>query len=287
MSMGCVADMNWKIAVDSSSDLQEGMDCAPGVSLSIVPLTIQVDGMSFVDAPGLDIRSMMDAMRATSGVTSSACPSPNAWASVFEEADYTFAITISSNLSGAYNSAMIARDIVMEKYPDKKIAVIDSYATSGQMILLAYKINELIAEGLSFEEIIHAVEEYNKTLHIYFTLSSFDNLAKNGRMPKLVGVLAKKLKMRIIGTAEDGRIAVVHKCRGDQSTLMTLIKDMKEGCPDLASRHVVITHCFNQKLALTLQHLLEAEVPGIRVTILPTHALTSYYAEDSGLILSY
>ena len=156
--MGCVADMNWKIAVDSSSDLQEGMDCAPGVSLSIVPLTIQVDGMSFVDAPGLDIRSMMDAMRATSGATSSACPSPDAWASVFEEADYTFAITISSNLSGAYNSAMIARDIVMEKYPDKKIAVIDSYATSGQMILLAYKINELIAEGLSFEEIIHAVE---------------------------------------------------------------------------------------------------------------------------------
>lgn len=278
--------MNWKIAVDSSGDLQEGMECAPGVSLSIVPLTILVDGMSFVDQPGLDIRSMMDTMKTSAGATSSACPSPDAWARVFEEADCTFAITISSNLSGAYNSAQVARDLVMEAHPEKKIAVIDSYATSGQMILLARKVNDLIAEGLPFEEIIHQVEAYNKTLHIFFTLSSFDNLAKNGRMPKLVGVLAKTLKMRVIGTAKDGRIEIVHKCRGDQSTLMTLIKDMKEQC-DLSTRHVYLTHCFNQKLALTLQHLLELEAPGVEVTILPTHGLTSYYAEESGLIISY
>lgn len=279
-------NMTWKIAVDSSSDLHEGMACAPGVSLSVVPLTVQVDGVSYVDAPGLDIRQMMQALQAASGPSGSACPSPDAWASVFEQADCTIAITISSNLSGAYNAAVVARDLVMEKYPDKKIAILDSYSTSGQMILLAERVNALIAAGLSFEEIIAQVEEYNKTLHIFFTLSSFDNLAKNGRMPKLVGVLAKKLKMRIIGTADDGRIAVVHKCRGEQSTLMTLLADMKNSC-DLSTRHVVITHCFNQKLALTFQHLLEREAPGVRVTIRTTHALTSYYAEDSGLIVSY
>lgn len=278
--------MNWKIAVDSSSDLHEGMYCAPNVSLSIVPLVLQIDGMSFVDEPGMDINLMMDSMRTSTGATGSSCPSPAAWAKVFEEADCTFAITISSGLSGSYNAAMIARDLVMDEHPDKKIAVIDSLSTSGQMILLAEKINELIAQGFGFEEIIHQVEDYNQTLNIYFTLSSFDNLTKNGRMPKLVGVLAKKLGMRIIGTAEHGKIAVIHKCRGERSTLLTLMKDMKENC-DLSQRHVVITHCANLKLALTLQNLLETEAPGVRVTILPTHGLTSYYAEEHGLIVSY
>lgn len=278
--------MNWKIAVDSSSDLHEGMECAPNVSLSIVPLVLQVDGMSFVDEPDMDMDVFMESLRASTQATGSSCPSPAAWAKVFEEADCTFALTISSELSGSYNAAMIARDLVMDEHPDKKIAVIDSRAASGQMFLLAQKVNELIAQGLGFEEIIHAVEDYNQTLHIYFTLCSFDNLTKNGRMPKLVGVLAKKLGMRIIGTADQGKIAVIHKCRGDRSTLLTLIKDMKESC-DLSKRHVVITHCSNLKLALTLQNLLEKEASGVRVTIRPTHGLTSYYAEENGLIVSY
>lgn len=278
--------MNWKIAVDSSSDLHEGMKCAPNVSLSIVPLVLQVDGMSFVDEPGMDVNVLIESIHTAKEATGSSCPSPAAWAKVFEEADCTFAITISSELSGSYNAAMIARDLIMDEYPDKKIAVIDSRATSGQMILLAEKINALIADGMPFEEIIHEVETYNQTLNIYFTLCSFDNLTKNGRMPKLVGVLAKKLGMRIIGTADNGKISVIHKCRGDRSTLLTMIKDMKESC-DLSKRHVVITHCQNLKLALTLQNLLETEAPGVRVTILPTHGLTSYYAEEQGIIVSY
>ena len=181
---------------------------------------------------------------------------------------------------------MVARDLVMDEHPDKKIAIIDTYSVSGQMVLVAKKINELIAQGLSFEEIVHQAEDYNKTLHLYCTLSSFDNLTKNGRMPKLTGVVAKKLGMRIIGTAENGTLSVIHKCRGDRSTLLTLMKDMKECC-DLSKRHVIISHCSNLKLALTLQNLLETEAPGVQVTIIETHALTSYYAEDHGLIISF
>ncbi len=278
--------MNWKIAVDSSSDLHEGLACAPNVSLSIVPLIVQVGDMSFVDEPDLDMNVFLNSMRSSSGPTGSSCPSPAAWSKVIEEADYTIALTISSALSGSYSAAMVARDLVMDEFPNKKIAVIDTRSVSGQMILVAQKINELIAQGLSFEEVVHGAEDYNKTLNIYFTLSSFDNLTKNGRMPKLAGVVAKKLGMRIIGTSDEGSLSVIHKCRGDRSTLMTLLKDMKEAC-DLSKRHVIISHCSNLKGAMTLQNLLESEAPGVQVSILPTHALTSYYAEDQGLIISF
>lgn len=278
--------MKWMIALDSSGDLQEGMPLAPDTALVSVPLTIQIGGMSFVDEAGLDIRAMMDAMQSSDQPTSSACPSPDAWARAFQQADHVFAITISSKLSGSYNSAMIARDLVLEQYPEKKIAVIDSQATSGSMILMARLINDMIAQGAHFEKIEDAVLALRDRQHILFTLSSFDNLVRNGRMPKLVGVLAKTMKMRIIGAGVEGQIQIIHKCRGEQNTLMTLIKDMK-ACGDLARRHVVITHCFNLKLAKTLENLLHAEAPGVQVSILPCHALTSYYAEDSGLIIAY
>ncbi len=278
--------MNFKIAVDSSGDLHCGMNCAPGVSLSIVPLTLHAGDLSYVDDAALDVHAALDALQASGAAVSTSCPSPEAWASVFREADCTFAITISSELSGSYRAAVIARDLVMDEFPDKKIAIIDSRATSGQMILLAHKVNELIAQGLPFEQIIHQVEDYNQSLHIYFTLCSFDNLVKGGRMPKLMGTLVKKLGMRIIGTADQGRIKVVHKCRGEHNTLMTLLDDMKRSC-DLNERHIYITHCRNPKLALTLQNLIFAEAPGAKITILPTHGITSYYAEEQGIIISY
>lgn len=278
--------MNFKIAVDSSGDLHSGMDCAPGVSFSVVPLTLHAGEQTYVDDAQLDVHAALDAMYASGETISTSCPSPEAWASVFREADCTFAITISSELSGSYRAAVIARDLVMDEFPDKKIAVIDSRSASGQMLLLAEQINKLIAQGLSFEEILHAAEDYNQSLHIYFTLCSFDNLVNGGRMPKLMGTLVKKLGMRIIGTADQGRIKVIHKCRGERSTLMTLISDMTHSC-DLNLRHIVITHCRNAKLALTLQNLILAEAPRARISILPTHGITSYYAEDQGIIVSY
>lgn len=280
--------MKWKIVLDSSSDLQEGMECAPDTAVALVPLTIQVDGVSFVDTPGLDVKAMLEKMRASNGASSSACPSPDAWAREFEDAENVIAITISANLSGAYNSAMVARDIVLEQHPEKHIFVLDTRATSGNMILAAWKINEFIGEGKSFEEIVHEIEAYGRSLHIQYALSTFGNLVKAGRMPKLVGVIAQKLKMWLIGGAtEEGKMKVLHKCRGEKNTLMTIVDDMQIDSPAIASGKVVITHCFNMKVALTLKKLIEAAAPGVQVTILPTHALTSFYAEESGIIISY
>ena len=114
--------MNFKIAVDSSGDLHCGMNCAPGVSLSIVPLTLHAGDLSYVDDAALDVHAALDALQASGAAVSTSCPSPEAWASVFREADCTFAITISSELSGSYRAAVIARDLVMDEFPDKKIA---------------------------------------------------------------------------------------------------------------------------------------------------------------------
>lgn len=279
----------WKIVADSSCDLHEGFTCNAGVGFALAPLTIQIDGMSYVDLPGLDMKQMMDTLLQSTGKTSSACPSPDAWAQAFADGECAFGVTISGALSGSYAAAEIGKTLAQEINPNCKVHVFDTKSTSGGMVLVVHKLNELIGQGLPFEEIVTATEAYMKTLNILFTLSSFDNLVKNGRMNRFVGVIAKKLQMRIIGTTnEAGSIEVLRKCRGEQQTLTTMLKDMQELSGDtLSTRHVVISHCFNPKLATTLKHMLETQAPGVQCTILCTHALTSYYAENSGLIVGF
>ena len=279
--------MEWKIVADSSSDLTGGMPCAPGVDFATVPLKLRLGKKEFVDEAGLDPLAMLAEMQQSSEATSSACPSPDEWAAQFRQAECSIGITITSGLSGSYNSAMVAREMVLEESPGKKIHIIDSLSTGGTMVLLARKVNELIAQGLSFEEVRDRAEEYRKEMRILFCLSSFDNLIRNGRMNKLVGTLASALSIRAIGQASaKGTIELIHKARGQARALAVMVEEMVAH-KDLTGKPVVISHCDNLAAAEALQKLIEATFQRVQVTIMPTGGLTSYYAEKYGIIVGY
>lgn len=279
--------MTWKIVADSSCDLQEGLLCVPEVSFSIVPLKIRVGEREFVDDPSLDVAEMMRALADYQGPSSSACPSPEEWAAEFETADNTIVIAMTSALSGTYNSALVARDMVLEKHPEKKIHVIDTRSTGGHMVLLARKVNQLIAMGLSFEEVCEEADAYNQQTHLLFALASFDNLVKNGRMNKVVGLLASKLNMRAVGIAsEKGELSLLHKTRGEARCITLLLEELASR-KDLTGKPVVITHCQNPVGAKLLRLRIEEQWPGVEVTVLATHGLTSYYAQHQGLLIGF
>ena len=184
--------MTWKIAADSSCDLREGIPPLPNLSFAIVPLKIRVGVQEFVDDNTLDLSDMKRALASFDGPTSSACPSPEEWAKEFGEADCSIAVTMTSALSGTFNSAVVGRRMALERDPEKKILIIDTKSTAGHMVLLVRRIRELIAEGLSFEDVAREAVAYNRSLRLLFTLSTFDNLVRNGRMNKLVGIVDRK-----------------------------------------------------------------------------------------------
>ena len=279
--------MLWKIAADSSCDLREGIEPVPGLSFSIVPLKIRVGTREFVDDCGLDMEELKTALKSSDGPTSSACPSPQEWAREFEEADCSIAVTMTSALSGTFNSAVVARRMVLERHPEKKILVIDTLSTGGHMALLIWKIRNLIAQGLSFPEVARAAVAYNRTLRLLFTLSTFDNLVKNGRMNKLVGFVASSLGIRVVAEAREGKIQVLHKVRGQSRALETLAEEMKRQKPDLAGKPVVISHCNNLPGVRYLTQLLEERFPGVQVSVMATRGLTSYYAEETGILVGF
>ncbi len=201
--------------------------------------------------------------------------------------DCAIAITISSQLSGSMNSALAARDMVLEKDPDKKIVILDSLSTGPEVLALCVKeIEHLIRHGLSFDDIAAHARGFLQKTKILFALSSFGNLIKNGHIHRLTGMLAKALGIWGIGSGSDeGKIAFESKARGAKKVVQTLVSTMKEH--GFIGGNVAIRHCDNLALAQTLKNSILDIWENTSIEILPTRGLCSYYAERGGLIVSY
>ena len=128
--------MMWNIVSDSSCDLRMSDFASETVRFETVPLRLQVGEREFLDNDELKVPELLAAMNAEKTASSTACPSPAAFARAFEKGEKTVCFTISANLSGTYNAAVMGRDMVLEEHPEKEICVIDSKATAGAMVLL-------------------------------------------------------------------------------------------------------------------------------------------------------
>ena len=247
--------MTWALVSDSTCEIRSIDHLAPDTAFYTVPLKIRVGEREYVDNAMLDTEAMLEAMANYNGPSSTACPAPEEWAEKFLLADQVFAITITSGLSGSYNSAMVARDMVLESHPEKKIYVMDSLSCGGELALL-------------------------------FALANFDNLVKNGRMNRLVGFMAGKLNMRAVGIASDeGKISMMHKTRGEIKMLAFMMEEMDRR--GFIGGPVVISHCNNSEGAHRLSAGIRAKWPDSKVTVLPCGGLTSFYAEEQGILLGF
>ena len=143
-----------KIVADSSCDLKE----LSKVCFSFAPLKISTKEKEFVDDEKLDIKTMVEYLHAYKGKSSSSCPNTHDWLNAFGDAENVYCVTITSNLSGSYNSAMLAKKQYEETYPDRKVLVLDSLSTGPEMALILEKIEELVLLGNSFEEISEIIK---------------------------------------------------------------------------------------------------------------------------------
>ncbi len=277
----------WRLIADSSCDLtgKELQDAKIG--FSTVPLKILVGDSEYVDLPTTDAAGMLAHMLAHKGPSSSSCPSPGAFAQEFRRAANSIAVVLSSKLSGTYNSAVSAMKVVLSEDPLRKIHVIDSRATSGTMFLLMRHLRELIYQGLPFEEIVSRAEHYRDQMRVLFTLSSFDNLVKNGRMSRAAGMIATALHIRAVSAAtREGEIEVLEKPRGQRKAIERMVSLMGT-FKEMKNLPVVITHCNNPLGAQQLGDAVASRYGTTDITIMPTRCLTTYYAGDQALIICF
>ena len=203
--------MKWNIVTDSSCDLFPQAGFAPGAELSSVPFVVSVGEHDYVDDPSLDTAAFLDAMEGSEAPSRTSCPSPQAWLEQFEKAEQSIALTISSNLSGSYNSAMTAKQMAQERAPEKKIAVLDSLSTGPEVTLCVEKIRALIEAGEEFSGVVEKAQAQLRETRIAFALCSFHNLVKNGRMSRLAEnlELAQKLQSKILELWQSAKVSIM------------------------------------------------------------------------------
>ncbi len=269
-----------KFVFDSSCDLLY-MD---GIEFSSVPLTISSDDFSFTDDASLNTDELIETMEKYKGRSFTACPSIDKWLQAFEGGDEIFVGTLTSGLSGTYNSAMNARELYLQEHPNAQIHVFDSLTTGPELRLLLEKLVELKKEGLSFHEICQKGEAYLKTTHLFFAFQSLHNFAQNGRINKALAAAISLLNISILGTAnEEGKVEPIEKCRTKKKMISSLLTELKK--VHYNGGRLRICHIKNEPLALEIIESIKKEFSTSDVLCYEARGICSYYGERGGIIL--
>jgi DegV family protein with EDD domain len=269
-----------KLVLDSSADLT----AMEGIPFSFAPLKIVTQEEQFIDDADLDVEAMAEHLYNYRGRSTTSCPNPEDWLAAFGDGEEILCITITSGISGTYNSARIAKQQYEEAFPHRKVELVDSLSAGPEIALMAEKAREWILEGRTLEQIASALKSYRTEL--LFALESLQNFANNGRVSKLAAKTAGVLGIRAVGRASDhGTLELLEKVRGESRTLSTLIKLLGE--KGYRGGKARITHCGNPSAAEQLAMLIKEHFKGAAVTVSDCRGLCAYYAERGGMLLGF
>lgn len=277
--------MKFKIVADSSCDLNK--DIENKMQVSLVPFKIDVDEISFIDDKSLVVGDLLNAMKNSPNPIKTSCPSPGDFAREYKEADNVFVVTISAELSGTYNSAILARDMIREEESDKFIHVFNSRSASIGETLVAMKIQECIEEKLSNLQIVEKVENFIDNMRTYFISENLDNLIKNGRISKTQGLIANVLNIKpIMCATKDGNITLAEKARGSKRAFKRLVEIIGETGEKFEEKILAISHANALQKALDLKEDLK-KFNFKDIIIVETKGLSTAYVNDGGVILAF
>ena len=198
-----------------------------------------------------------------------------------------FAITISSKLSGMHETAKMGLEMAKNEIAGLLGYVFDSKSAACGEVLVALKTRQFIESGLAFDAIIKKVEHFIEEMKTFVLLEDVSNLVKNGRMSKMKGTLVNVLGIRPVLCAKDGEIDIFGKLRGSSNIAGKLLDCIAQCKRKIQGDVLIISHCNNLSLAEELRDKAREMFDFGRILILETKGLTSLYACDKGIILSF
>ena len=278
--------MSYKIAIDSCGELLN--EWKDDERIEAVPLTLMVGGESIIDDETFDQKDFLKKVAACAECPKSACPSPERYMKAYEcEADHIYAVTLSSELSGSYNSAVLGKSLFLEDNPGKKIHVFNSRSASGGESLIAMKIVECEEKGLSFEKIIETVDKYIEEMSTFFVLENLETLRKNGRLSRVKALVASALKIKpVMGSTPEGSICQLDQARGMNKAIVKMVEHVGEKGINIHEKTVAITHCNCPERAKMLEEAIRERLNPAKIVVMDTAGVSSMYANDGGVIVA-
>lgn len=277
--------MNYKIVIDSCGELLERWK--EDERIESVPLTLTVEGEDIVDDETFDQASFLKKVADSPNCPKSSCPSPERYMQAYDcGADHVYAVTLSANLSGSYNSAVLGKNLLLDEKPGQKIHVFDSRSASVGESLIALKIEECENQGMEFEQVVETVEAYIESQNTYFVLENLETLRKNGRLSNLKAFVASALKIKpVMGATPEGTIVQLDQARGINKALMKMVDYIAEGANDSENKVLAISHCNCPERAEIVKEAILKRISVKDVFVLDTAGVSTMYANDGGIIV--
>lgn len=278
--------MSYKIVVDSCCELPE--ELKHDSRYEIVPLTLIVgDSYERLDDDGFDQKEFLRAVAECPVSPRSACPSPEKYMEAYRtDADHVYVVTLSSKLSGSYNSAVLGKNLYHETYGEKQIYVVDSRSASCGETQIAMQIARWEDEGMGYEEITEKIEKFTDGMHTYFVLDNLDTLRKNGRLSGVKALVASTLSIKPVMAGDQGSIVQLGQSVGIKKALAKMVDYVVRDVVDAEKKCLMITHCNNPERANSVKEQILSKVKFKDVLIMDTAGISSMYANDGGVIVT-
>lgn len=277
--------MSYKIVVDSCGEFTEEMKKDP--HFTHAALHLYIDGEQFIDDDTFDRLDFIEKMTASPNCPKSSCPSPEVYREAFDcGAEHLYAVTLSAELSGSYNSAVLGQNMFLEDHPEAKVHVFNSCSASVGEMRIAQRIQECEEAGMSFEEVVETVEKFALDMHTYFVLETLDNLRKNGRLSLVKALVASALNIKpYMGATDKGEIIQLGQARGIQKALRRMVEVMAEELRNPEEKVIAIAHCNNPERAEYVKGEIQKLVKVKDIVILETSGVSTLYAAQGGIIM--
>ena len=227
-----------KIITDSTLDLPA--ELIREKDIEVLPLLINFGEESYLDGIEITTKEMIDKIDATGVLPTTAQVTPNRFEESFkkylDEGYKIVALTLSSDMSGTYQSACIAKNML----ESDDIIVIDSRNVTSGLGLLVLKACELRDKGLGIKEIEEGILKAIPKVKCSLNFESLENLVRGGRLSKTAGTIGSVLGLRLILEIKDGKMSVKDKVRGSKKALKKLVSDFESADVDFDSPIVLL-----------------------------------------------
>ncbi|WP_421381591.1 DegV family protein [Bacillus salacetis] len=272
------------IVTDSSADIPK--EVVEKYNIHIVPLSVRIGDKEYKEGIDLTPQEFYEKMFSADELPKTSQPSPSNFADLFsrldKEGDEIICFTISSHLSGTYQSACLGRET-----SNANVEVFDTLGGSLGHGFQVLRAAELVQQGHNREQILGELQEMRKKMNILILLDTLENVVKGGRLSKFQGSIAKVLNIKIILEGIEGKIELKEKVRGNKRFFKKALQIVGERKEDFSDTTIGITHTGNHDDVEYLKNEIQERFKPKDIVVNYMGATMGTYAGKGGTIISF
>lgn len=278
--------MKTRIVTDSCIDINQDV-FGNEENMESVPFKIIIEDEEIVDK-NIKLDELREKMKATKNKISTSCPSPHDFLEAFKKCKENFVVTISEKLSGSHNSAVLAANMFLDEVEEGFIHVFDCKTATAGASLVTLKIKQLIEAKVEKTKIIDEVNKYIGQMKTFLVPIKLDNLAKNGRISSKKAFIGSLLQVTpIMSDNGDGELILKEQVRGRNKAFNRLLEIIGEEYENFEERVLAISHVNARERAEKLKGEILSRYNFKDIIIFEAGGLTTVYADDGGIVVSY